>query len=81
MFKVDNDKCYRCGICTGIELDVFQFNDEGNIQINNDKITEDNMDQVMTAINSCPAGALQMVMDDNAVRDGFNPIENEKEDN
>ena len=81
MFKVDNNKCLRCGICTSIDLDVFQFNDEGNIQINNDKITEDNMDQVMTAINSCPAEALQMVMDDNAVKDGFNPIDNKKEDN
>ena len=56
MFKVDNEKCLRCGMCTGICPDVFQFDDEGNIKVNNEKI--DNIDEVMEVVNSCPVTAI-----------------------
>ena len=56
MFKVDNDKCLRCGMCTGICPDVFQFDDEGNIKVNNEKIN--NLDEVMEAVSSCPVTAI-----------------------
>ena len=56
MFKVDQDKCLRCGMCTGICPDVFQFDDEGNIKVNNEKI--DNLDEVMEAVSSCPVTAI-----------------------
>lgn len=65
MFRVDNEKCLRCGICTSIESDVFEFGDDGNIKINNDIINEENKDQVINAVKSCPAEALQEVKDDN----------------
>ena len=79
MFRVDNEKCLRCGMCTGIEPDVFEFNDEGDIKVNNDKINSKNRDQVLDAMNSCPAEAIQMVMDDTPIREGLKEIE--KEDN
>ena len=56
MFKVDQDKCLRCGMCTGICPDVFQFDDEGNIKVNNEKIN--NLDEVMEAVSSCPVTAI-----------------------
>ena len=56
MFKVDNDKCLRCGMCTGICPDVFSFDDEGNIKVNNENIN--NLEEVMEAVNSCPVTAI-----------------------
>ena len=58
MYKVDQDKCLRCGMCTGICPDVFQFDDEGNIKVNNEIIDEGNIDSVNEAVNSCPVGAI-----------------------
>ena len=26
--NVDQDKCLRCGMCTGIAMDIFEFDDE-----------------------------------------------------
>ena len=58
MYKVDNDKCLRCGMCTGIAMDVFNFDDEGNIEVNEEKVNEENKDSIEDAINSCPVGAI-----------------------
>ena len=56
--KIDNDKCLRCGMCTGISMDIFEFDDEGNIKVNEELINENNIDSVEEAINSCPVGAI-----------------------
>ena len=58
MYKVDQDKCLRCGMCTGICPDVFQFDDEGNIKVNNENINEENIENVNEAVTSCPAAAI-----------------------
>ena len=56
--KIDQDKCLRCGMCTGTAMDVFEFDDEGNIKINKENITEENKESIEDAINSCPVGAI-----------------------
>ena len=56
--KIDQDKCLRCGMCTGIAMDIFEFDDEGNIKPNCENITEENKTSVEDAINSCPVGAI-----------------------
>lgn len=56
--KIDQDKCLRCGMCTGTAMDVFEFDDEGNIKINEENITEENKESIKDAINSCPVGAI-----------------------
>lgn len=58
MFKVDQDKCLRCGMCTGICPDVFSFDDEGNIKVNNEIINADNEENVKEAMSSCPVSAI-----------------------
>ena len=58
MFKVDQDKCLRCGMCTGICPDVFQFDDEGNIKVNNENINEEIISSVNEAVTSCPVTAI-----------------------
>lgn len=56
--KIDQDKCLRCGMCTGTAMDVFSFDDEGNIEVNEENISEENKDSIEDAINSCPVGAI-----------------------
>ena len=56
--KIDQDKCLRCGMCTGIAMDIFEFDDEGNIKVDNEKINEGTKESVEEAKNSCPVGAI-----------------------
>ena len=56
--KIDQDKCLRCGMCTGIAMDIFEFDDEGNIKVDNEKINEETKESVEEAKNSCPVGAI-----------------------
>lgn len=56
--NIDQDKCLRCGMCTGIAMDIFEFDDEGNIVAHTENVTEENKDSVDDAINSCPVGAI-----------------------
>ena len=57
-YKVDQDKCLRCGMCTGIASELFEFNDEGDIKVNNEIINEENKSEAEEAKNSCPVGAI-----------------------
>ena len=50
-FDVNQDKCLRCGMCTGIAIDVFEFDDDGNIKVNNENINEENKSDVESAID------------------------------
>ena len=44
--KVNKDKCLGCGMCVGINSDVFDFGDDGLAEAKNDKITEENEEEV-----------------------------------
>ena len=33
--KVDSDRCLRCGMCAASFPEVFDFNDEGDIEVKN----------------------------------------------
>ena len=57
--KVNKDKCLGCGMCVGINSDVFDFDDDGLAKADNDKINEDNTEDVEAAVNSCPVGAIE----------------------
>lgn len=58
-FSVDNNKCIRCGMCTGIAPEIFEFDDEGNnIKVNNEIINEENIENVNNAKNNCPVEAI-----------------------
>ena len=62
--KVNKDKCLGCGMCVGINSDVFEFDDDGLAKANKDKITEENEEEVKEAINSCPVGAIEEKKED-----------------
>ena len=57
--KVNKEKCLGCGMCVGINSDVFNFDDDGLTKADNDKINEENEEEVKEAINSCPVGAIE----------------------
>jgi ferredoxin len=57
--EIDQNKCLRCGMCTGIAMDIFDFDDDGNIHVNEENINDDTMESVEDAINSCPVGAIE----------------------
>ena len=43
---INKDKCLGCGMCVGIESDVFDFDDDGLAKVNNDNINDDNKENV-----------------------------------
>ena len=57
--KVNKEKCLGCGMCVGINSDVFSFDDDGLAKADNDKINEENEEEVKEAKNSCPVGAIE----------------------
>ena len=57
---INKDKCLGCGMCVGIESDVFDF-DDGLAKVNNDNINDDNKENVNNAIDSCPVAAIEVV--------------------
>lgn len=57
--KVNKEKCLICGMCASMLPEVFNFNDEGLVEANNDNINEDNIEQVKDAENNCPVGAIE----------------------
>lgn len=59
MIKVNKEKCLGCGMCVGINSDIFEFDDDGLAKADNDKINENNENDVEDAINSCPVGAIE----------------------
>ena len=57
--KVIKEKCLGCGMCVGINSDVFDFDDDGLAKANSENINDENKEQVEDAVNSCPVGAIE----------------------
>ena len=57
--EVNKEKCLGCGMCVGINSDVFEFDDDGLAKAKNENINEENEDDVKEAKNSCPVGAIE----------------------
>ncbi len=57
---VDPDLCIGCGMCAGIEPEVFRMNDEGKAE-SYAEADEAMADNVQSAIDSCPVAAISEV--------------------
>ena len=55
---VDQDLCIGCGMCTVACSEVFELNADGKAEAMADT-TDDNRDDVMTAIEGCPVSAIR----------------------
>ncbi|NLJ41330.1 MAG: ferredoxin [Clostridiales bacterium] len=56
---VDQDLCISCGLCISICEDVFTWNDDDKADAIEDEIPEELIDDVETAVESCPTEAIK----------------------
>ncbi len=61
--KVNQDACIGCGACTAIAEGVFNINDDGLSEVVGE-VTEDKVDAVKEAIESCPTSAIVEVTEE-----------------
>lgn len=55
---VDQELCIGCGLCCATSPEVFELNADGKAEAIADT-TDDNCDDVMTAIEGCPVSAIR----------------------
>jgi ferredoxin len=58
--RVDRDLCEANGVCTGIAPDVFDLDDEDELQILQSEPGEEVRGRVEQAVASCPKNALSV---------------------
>jgi ferredoxin len=58
--EVDLDKCTGHGICESIAEDVFEVQDDGTVQIQENDRPESDRDRMQQAVTQCPAAALYL---------------------
>lgn len=57
---VNPDKCIGCGSCQAICSDVFEIQDDGLAHVVVENISEDLMEDVRDAADSCPTDAIEV---------------------
>ena len=58
--KADYDLCEANGLCEGFAPDIFQLDDDDNLNILDDEVTDENRDRVNQAVAACPKAALSI---------------------
>ena len=62
---VDRDKCVSLGICEGLAPNIFELNDDGELEVNESTpIPEAEIERVRSAVSGCPVNALTLIEDD-----------------
>ena len=61
--KVDFDLCESNAMCEALAPDVFEVDDDDNLNLHTDEITPDNAEHVRQAVAACPKAALSIVDD------------------
>ena len=56
--KVVENLCIGCGACMALVPDYFELSDEGVAYAKNDLVKEDLEEDVKTAADNCPTGAI-----------------------
>jgi ferredoxin len=59
--KADYDLCEAHAMCESFAPDVFEIDDDDNLQIRHPEITEENRQRIEQAVAACPVGALSIV--------------------
>lgn len=55
---VDYGLCESNGVCMGIIPEVFDLDDQDNLNLLTDEVTPENEDQVREAVRQCPRQAI-----------------------
>lgn len=58
---VDFDKCTGLGICESLAPDFFEVNDDGELIVLKEDISDADLQEVEEAVNGCPTEALKIV--------------------
>ena len=61
--RVNKDKCIGCGMCVSTLEDVFDFDDDGQANVIQSPISEENEEKAteLAGDNGCPTGAIEEV--------------------
>lgn len=57
----DWDSCEANGLCEAVAPDVFALDDEDQLHLKSDVVTDANAEQIQRAVDSCPKFALTIV--------------------
>lgn len=75
--KIDRELCLGCGTCVAIDPDIFELDSEGKAYVKSIFIPEEKQQNVIEAINSCPASAIseiQEIDDREIIEDNPDPL-------
>ena len=64
--KVNQDACIGCGACTSIAEELFKINDAGLSEAKVEEVAADLVEKATEAIDSCPTGAIEEVVEEKA---------------
>ena len=62
--RVNQEACIGCGACCAIAEDLFDLNEEGLSVTLVDEVSEDQKEDCIDAMESCPTGAIEEVKED-----------------
>lgn len=57
---VDYDKCTGLGICESLAPDFFEVNDEGDLVLLKEDVSDDELGAIEEAVAGCPTEALRI---------------------
>ena len=58
--KVNKDTCIGCGACQAICSLVFEYDDEGLMDVKTSNLNDEVKDDVIDAMEGCPVGAIEV---------------------
>ncbi len=61
--KADYDLCESNALCEAFAPDVFQLDDDDNLQLLTEEVTPANEGAIRQAVSACPKAALMIVED------------------
>jgi ferredoxin len=61
--EVDYDLCESNALCEAVAPDVFELDDNDDLQIEDGTVTDENRSRVEQAVASCPKTALRIIED------------------
>ena len=62
--RVNQEACIGCGACCAIAEELFDLNEDGLSVTLVDEVSEDQKEDCIDAIESCPTGAIEEVKED-----------------
>jgi ferredoxin len=61
--KVDYDLCESNALCEAMAPEVFEVDDNDDLQLKTDETTDENLGNVERAVAACPRAAISLVAD------------------